>query len=341
MSNSGQNFSSIGLGTYLGHADDQTDQLYREAIVEALRLGCNVIDTAINYRNQRSERAIGQALAEAIEKQTVSREQVIIATKGGYLPFDGDVPADPQSYIQETYIESGIASEEEIVEWNCIAPKYIDDQLERSRKNLNLECIDIYYLHNPESQFEVKGAGEFYRALKETFVLLERKVAGGIIRNYGMATWDGFRAEPTAYNYLSLAKVIETAESAGGKGHHFKVVQLPYNLAMVEAYAFANQEVEGREVSFLEAARHFGITVMTSVPTMQGKLSRGLPAQIKETFQGLSTDAQRAIQFVRSTPGITTALVGMKQIAHVQENLKVAEVPPIAQEQFEKLFRSS
>src|SRR6267143_4608843 len=58
--------SSIGLGTYLGEPDQATDAAYMEAISTALRSGINVLDTAINYRHQRSERNIGAALAQLI-----------------------------------------------------------------------------------------------------------------------------------------------------------------------------------------------------------------------------------------------------------------------------------
>src|SRR5450755_5040895 len=54
--------SSIGIGTYLGEADDATDGAYTDAIVSAVESGCNVIDSAINYRFQRSERAVGAAM---------------------------------------------------------------------------------------------------------------------------------------------------------------------------------------------------------------------------------------------------------------------------------------
>ena len=60
-------FSSIGLGTYLGEPDDESDRNYTEAIATALRSGINVLDTAINYRHQRSERNIGAALQQRIE----------------------------------------------------------------------------------------------------------------------------------------------------------------------------------------------------------------------------------------------------------------------------------
>ena len=56
--------SSIGIGTYLGQPEDETDRRYTEAIVRAVELGANVIDTAANYRFQRSERSIGAALGE-------------------------------------------------------------------------------------------------------------------------------------------------------------------------------------------------------------------------------------------------------------------------------------
>jgi len=59
-------FSSIGLGTYLGEPDDAADGEYVDAISSALRSGINVLDTAINYRHQRSERNMGTALARLI-----------------------------------------------------------------------------------------------------------------------------------------------------------------------------------------------------------------------------------------------------------------------------------
>src|SRR6266404_9631149 len=81
--------SSIGLGTYLGDADERTDRAYTDAVGRAVELSANVIDTAANYRFQRSERAIGNALRELIGTQGFSRDELIICTKGGYLPFDG------------------------------------------------------------------------------------------------------------------------------------------------------------------------------------------------------------------------------------------------------------
>src|SRR5262249_44860769 len=73
--------SSLGLGTYLGEADAAADAAYTEAIVAALRSGINVLDTAINYRHQRSERNIGAALEPMIAAGELRRDEVLVCTK--------------------------------------------------------------------------------------------------------------------------------------------------------------------------------------------------------------------------------------------------------------------
>ena len=119
--------SSIGLGTYLGDPTDAADDAYHEALVDALESGINVLDTAINYRHQRSERAVGRA----IEAADVDREAVFVATKGGFVPFDRDRPDDPGRSVRETSVESGLVSVEDLVHGqHSLGPDFLDDQLE-------------------------------------------------------------------------------------------------------------------------------------------------------------------------------------------------------------------
>ncbi len=372
--------SSIGLGTYLGDPDDATDRAYVEAVKRAVRLGCNVIDTAIHYRFQRSERAIGQALRELLEsphppaslfhtagagedssplppvpgspvpgfspvgkgagdKGHFARDELVIATKGGYVPFDGDFPADPRGYIMETFIRPGIARPEDFVNGHCMAPAYLRHQLEQSRRNLGLACIDIYYVHNPESQLGAIPRDEFRRRLRAAFEALEAAAAEGLIRMYGTATWSGYRTSDRAPDYLSLAEVVALAREAGGEGHHFKVIQLPYNLAMTEALTRPNQAIGDLAVPVLEAASRLGISVVTSAALVQGQLADRLPAFIAKALPGLKSDAQRALQFARSTPGVSVALVGMSQVRHVEENLALARLPLATEDQLFSLFQ--
>jgi aryl-alcohol dehydrogenase-like predicted oxidoreductase len=333
--------SSIGIGTYLGNHDEATDRLYRDAVVRAVESGCNVIDSAINYRCQRSERAIGAALKE-LATRGYGRDELIVATKGGFLPFDGVPPTDAKKYFEETFVGTGLATASEIVGgYHCMTPRYLVHQLDCSLSNLDLECIDIYYVHNPESQLAKVARPEFEKRLCWAFEALEQAVSSGKIRMYGTATWNGYRNAPAASDYLSLARVVELAENAGGKDHHFKVIQLPLNLGMSEPLSNANQRVGDKELTLLEAAQALNIAVMCSAALLQGQLTRNLPDMIRDAFGGLDSDGQRALQFVRSTPGVTTALVGMKQLTHVEENLRTARVPPAPWEQYSKLFEGA
>ncbi|MGD0073786.1 MAG: aldo/keto reductase [Candidatus Binataceae bacterium] len=331
--------SSIGIGTYLGESDEQTDQNYEEAIQAALQGGINAIDTAVNYRFQRSERAVGRAIARLVAGGQIKREEVIVATKGGYITFDGEVPPNPRAWFDETYVKTGIIKSGELVEdSHCMAPKYLETMIEVSRANLGLETIDVYFLHNPEAQLPVVGREEFNRRVRMAFELFERKVAEGKIAAYGTATWNGFRGDPKGKDYLSLQELVGIATAVAGPEHHFKVIQLPYNLAMPEALTHSNQAVNGGQGSILDAATRMGVAVWASASILQGRLAARLPDIVGAAMEGLATDAQRAIQFVRSTPGVDVALVGMKSARHVAENLEAAKRPPASADAFAKLF---
>jgi aryl-alcohol dehydrogenase-like predicted oxidoreductase len=334
--------STVGIGTYLGREDAETDVAYQDALVRALELGINTIDTAVNYRHQRSERAIRTALAAAFGRGLARRDEVVVATKGGYVPFDGAVPRDPRAWFTQTYLDTGIIGPGDVVGGiHCIAPRYLADQIERSRANLGLETLDVYYVHNPESQLEEVDRPEFRKRIRAAFDTLEQAVREGKLRRYGTATWNGYREDPGSPGYLSLEELVGAARDAGGADHHFKVVQLPYNLAMPEAFVRANQSVGGALVPLAEAARRLGVYVMASASILQGQLARNLPPMVATVLPGLATDAQRALQFVRSTPGIGTALVGMKSAAHVEENIRVAAVPPQPWAEFQRFFSAA
>jgi aryl-alcohol dehydrogenase-like predicted oxidoreductase len=331
-------FSSIGIGTYLGNYDADTDQQYCEAVVRAVESGCNVIDSAINYRLQRSERSVGMALGE-LSAGGFNRDEIIVATKGGFIPYDGEPPTDAHRYFEETFVKPGVAKLSDVVGGvHCMTPSYLLNQLESSLHNLGLECVDIYYIHNPETQLGKLGRAEFSERLFRAFQALEGAAAAGKIRIYGTATWNGYRRAANAEDYLSLAEMVEIAAKAGGTDHHFKAIQLPLNLGMTEALSLTNQLLEGNEMTILQAAEALGMTVVCSASILQGQLTHNLPRIIANNLTGLETDGQRALQFVRSTPGVTTALVGMKQLKHVDENLHTACVPPASWEAYSKLF---
>src|SRR6266550_1901267 len=330
--------SSIGLGTYLGEPDDATDQAYVEATVTALRSGINLLDTAINYRHQRSERNIGSALSQLLRAGELSRDEVFVCTKAGYLSLDGVMPEDPRGYFAREYIEPGILDPKQLASgMHCIAPAYLENQIERSRRNLGVETIDLFYIHNPESQLSDISRAIFHQRLQQAFVMLEEQVKTGKVCYYGLATWNGFRVAEDAREHINLFDVVKLAEGAGGEHHHFRFVQLPFNLAMTEAYALANQTSGKEKMSLLAAASSLGVAVIGSATLYQSKLTHGLPDFVGQTL-GMDSDAENAIQFSRSTPGLTSSLIGMRRKEHVQSNLKPASIPIAPFEQWTKLF---
>jgi len=327
----GLSIASIGLGTYPGEPTDAIDQGYQAAIERALTRACNHLDTAVNTRFQRSERALGRALREAVRRGEVQRDEVIVSTKGGFVPFDGALPSDPRRWVYEHYIEPGLAHANDFAAayQHCLAPDFLDAMIEQSSENLGVETIDIYYLHNPETQRISNTHATFRRRMLEAFECLEAASGAGAIMAYGVATWTAFRSPPDAPDYLSLTELMGLAYEVAGADNHFRYVQMPYNLVMTEAFALQNQQVSDEFLSPIEAAERLGLTVVTSATLKQGLLASAFMADLSPYFPGAETDAQRAIQFARSTPGVACALVGMGRAAHAEENLALRHLPPV------------
>lgn len=307
--------SNIGIGTYRGGMDQETDAVYISALFTALNGGINLIDTSLNYRHQRSERNVGVALRNFFENANGHRDELVVCSKGGYLV--------PEAITAGTFF-----LEDVVGNVHCIAPDFLSDQIERSRRNLGLERIDVYYLHNPETQLEYVSKNEFLNRIRVAFERLELAVADNRIRFYGTSTWHGYYD-----GGLSLSALLEIAREVGGNEHHFRFIQLPFHLGVLESTPETLKNLSG----VLQLASISGITVIASASLMQGRLSRDLPDEIKDIMPGLDTDAQRAVQFTRSTPGISCALVGMRRSSHVLENIKTAMVPPLTANNYERL----
>ena len=323
----GLTVSSIGIGTYLGECDDDEDARYTETICEGIGSGLNLLDTAINYRCQRSERSVGQAVRSVISTGKAAREEIVVCTKGGYVPLEGEPPSsrdEYDAYLEREYFAPGTMSRQDLVAGgHCVTPQFLSNQIARSRTNLGLECIDVFYLHNPEQQLDALDRPRFLDAMKDAFSTLENHVRQGHIASYGCATWNGFRTFAAKKNHLSLAELVEVARHAGGKKHHFRVVQLPVNLAMTEAVRAPTQNQSGRNLTLLDLARETGTSVIASATLMQAQLAENLPPEVRSLFPSAGTDAQRAISFVRSLP-VGSALVGMRSSSHLRENLGAA-----------------
>ena len=327
---SGHTLSSIGVGTYLGECTDAEDAAYESAITAAIDEGVNVIDTAINYRCQRSERAVGRAVQQRV-KDGMPREAIVVCTKGGYLPLADHPPGSREEYrvyLKREFFDTGILSPDDVVSGgHSLAPSFLRYLITRSRKNLGLATIDLYYLHNPEQQLTAMPHASLRERLRAAFMVLEDAVSRGDIRAYGCATWNGLRVPPTSKGHLSLEELVTIAREIAGEKHHFRAVQMPINLGMPEAIRAGTQSLGKMDalVPAIDVATALGLSVIASASLMQAQLTHDLPPSMRDLFPAQRTDAQRALSFVRSLPGITCALVGTRSVAHLKENLESAE----------------
>ena len=329
--------SSLGIGTYLGQPNEKTDEGYAAAVVSAVENGLNVVDTAINYRFQRSERSIAAAIRQLAQKG-FAREEIFLCTKGGYLTPDNAMPEDANEYFFREYIQAGIFAPNDIVAGShCMTPRFLENQLNRSLQNLSVDSVDVYYLHNPETQLAELSRPDFLERVRDAFIFLESAASSGKIQFFGMATWNGFRQESGARDSLQLGEVAQLARDIAGDAHRFRFVQLPFNLAMTEALTLGNQSLNGQIITVMEAANELGINLIASGSLLQGQVARNLPSFVAQAL-GLDDDAERALQFVRSSPGITTGLVGMSRVEHVRANTRLLSVPPATVDEFSKLF---
>ena len=330
--------SSLGVGTYLSDPTDAVDARYRDAIATALEGGVNVIDTAINYRCQRSERVVGDALDEA----DVDRDAVFVSTKGGFVPFDGERPDDPGEYVRQEFLETGLVERDDLARGShAIAPDFIDAQLDWSLDNLGVEEIDLYYVHNPETQLQVRSREDVYDRLETTFTRLEERAADGDISTYGVATWNAFRVPQSDDQYLSLPEVVsrarKAAKAAGNTATHLRAIQLPFNVFMADAFTVESHEGPEGPQSALWFAHEAGLNVFTSASIAQGDLAAEIPEEVGERLAG-DTAVQRAINFARSAPGVTASLVGMSRPEHVEENLEAGRFEPLGADAFDAVF---
>jgi aryl-alcohol dehydrogenase-like predicted oxidoreductase len=332
--------SSLGMGTYLGQPSDEDDQAVENAAYQSIKSGAvNVIDTAINYRAMRSEKSIGRALLRLVNEGVISRNQVFISTKNGYITNDGDYPnIDVMEYMYKMYIQTEVMAANDISSgYNVMNPNYLAKCIEKSLLNMHISTIDLVYIHNAfESWHEDVSKEKFMEMLTAAFEVYEKYRSKNKIRYYGMATWTCFRVPPGNPEYLSLEEAVRCAEIAGGKDHGFRFIQLPYNLAYSEALLLRNQSVHSEQnLTILQAAAKLNIGVFTSIPLFQGKL---LKSQVPN-YGNVTDPVAKLLQIIRSSPSVVAPLIGQKKQQHVEENLRIANISPLSEFEFKQAIQ--
>lgn len=332
--------SSLGLGTKPGAPGGVDDLCYRSAIARVLEGGINVFDTALSYRQMTSERALGRALRRAFAEKVAARDEVFVISKCGYLAVDAESVIEPRRYLVRTYLDSGLVEPDEVTNGvHVLTPRFVAAEIEKSRRNLGLETIDLYLLEDPELTLAARGPSGFKELLRELFATLEQAVARGAIAAYGLSTWHGLLVPYGERGHLSVMELFETAIEVGGPDHHLRGLALPYNVALGEAKGLDSQfGPEASAAPLFDTLRDTGTSVFTAQPLVQGRATRGLPLFFRQAFPGIASDAQRCLQFARSTPGVTTTLVAMRAPEHVEEDLALLAHETAKPEVIDALF---
>jgi len=296
----------MGIGTYRGSSTTGFDRRARAAVISAVANGCNVIDTARNYRDGRSEIVVGNAIRALAAADIAKRDELIVCSKAGYV------------YEQNARIGRFSAS---TVDGNVLHPGFLSAEIARSLDHTGLRTIDIYFLHNPEVHLPKLGSRRFYRALTDCFEILERYVTDKRIGTYGLACWSAF--DRNARTAIDLSRVMRAARSAAGNRRaNFGAIETPLN------WRYRNPVIAPTNRPLLKVCQEKKLILLGSSPLLGGHFAR-LPCELGNTIGGKLSDAQRSIQFARSLKGVSATLVGMNGADHVEENLRLRRIPAL------------
>lgn len=297
-----------------------------------------------NYTDGASERLVGQVLESLVHEKRLQREQLVVVSKAGYLqgrnfalseqrkkegrPFPDLVPYAPQ-------LE------------HCIHPEFVADQLERSLKRLQLETLDVLLLHNPEyylgwaaqQEIDQKTArSTFYKRIESAFRHLEQEVARGRIQAYGVSA-NTFVAGAGEAEFVSLERICKIACSIRSD-HHFRVIQFPMNLYESGAVTEPNQS-DGQGTLAVARRQALGVLVNRPLNAFHGRrlirLADGKEKEagrLKKTVAAADSDwadaaglSRQSVRALRSTAGISSVLVGMRQTNYVDDVLQELRHP--------------
>ena len=326
--------SSIGWGTNSGELRNIVDLKVESALPEVITGGINFLDTSPAYRHRRSQAAIGRALPRLLASGAVRREQLVFASHVGFVALDRREEDAQEFFRRQVLPDSGLEDADFVAGAWSMHPRWIRAQLDLACRLLGLEHIDLLYVDAPEIALKQEGPERWKALLMSAFAELESLVSEGRIGAWGIASLEGFTGNDTRRAPLQLPTLLEWARHAGGGSTGLCTIQAPFSLAQLD---LLNPADEGQP-TLQETLSSTGLCFTGMLSLGQGQLCQDLPQYLHPAMPGCRTDAQRALQFARSTQGVTSALVGMKTREHIQELCQLSALPAMPREDWLALF---
>ncbi|KAG0226766.1 hypothetical protein BGW42_003418 [Actinomortierella wolfii] len=215
--------SKLGFGAY--RVNSQTPE-HLQALQQALKSGVNVIDTSSHFGYGASESFIGETLQDMFRRGEMTRDQVVLVSKAGFVPTT--TPEFPQEILGNvpTYAKINDLS------YHSIHPTFLEKQITGSLERLKVSKLDIFLLNNPERMLGARntsyGKVRLLQEIAEAFAYLDHEVQQGRIGGYGICS--NAMHIPTTEDYLSLKAILKTSNDFGWNQDNFIALQAPLNL---------------------------------------------------------------------------------------------------------------
>ena len=168
-------FGDSKNGQHLWTLDEENS---RKIIKHGLDLGINFFDTAIGYQNGTSEQYLGRAL-----KDFARRDKMVVATK--FLPRS------------QEEIENGITGQ-----------RHIENSINKSLENLNMDYVDLYIYHMWDYQtplYEIMdGLNNIVKAGKARFIGISNCYAYQLVKANALAEKEGFSKFVSVQGHYNL-----------------------------------------------------------------------------------------------------------------------------------------
>jgi aryl-alcohol dehydrogenase-like predicted oxidoreductase len=281
-----------GMGGWTGSDDAES----HAALDEAIRLGCNVFDTAWAYGSGHSEELLGQALRRH------AGTRLYVATK---------VP--PKNFQWPGRAETPIAE--------VFPPAHIREYTEKSLANLGVETIDLQQLHVWSDAWADDDGWK--RAVED----LKREQ---LIASFGISV---NRWQPTNVlkalesGLVDCVQVVYNIFDQQPEDELFPYC-LQHGIAIIARVPFDEGSLTGtltREATWPQGDwRNLYFTPTHLGVTLDRVDALGPVVPAGETLPGL------ALRFILHHPAVTTVIPGMRKPGHVRANIAASDAPPLS-----------